>query len=62
MLKVLKIVQLFYVLFLYMCQFNACVQVRESDVQRILCWEEHQKSAVEVPFRPARVLLQVINS
>ncbi|KAF2348447.1 Aconitase/3-isopropylmalate dehydratase large subunit alpha/beta/alpha domain [Trinorchestia longiramus] len=35
-------------------------QVRESDVDRILGWEEYQRAAVEVPFRPARVLLQVL--
>lgn len=33
-------------------------QIQESDVQRILSWEELQTAGVEVPFRPARVLLQ----
>ncbi|KAA0196652.1 hypothetical protein HAZT_HAZT004313 [Hyalella azteca] len=33
-------------------------QVLKSDVERILSWEEHQRAGVEVPFRPARVLLQ----
>ncbi len=33
-------------------------QVREEDVARILDWEKMQREQVEVPFRPARVLLQ----
>jgi len=33
-------------------------QVRSQDVDRILDWEKHQTAQVEVPFRPARVLLQ----
>lgn len=32
-------------------------QVMESDVKKILNWNEHQGS-VEIPFRPARVILQ----
>ncbi|XP_012940716.1 cytoplasmic aconitate hydratase [Aplysia californica] len=33
-------------------------QVRSEDVERILDWEKQQSDQVEVPFRPARVLLQ----
>lgn len=32
-------------------------QVLEEDVAKILAWEQHQGS-VEIPFRPARVILQ----
>ncbi|KAJ8382094.1 hypothetical protein SKAU_G00028720 [Synaphobranchus kaupii] len=32
--------------------------VKQSDVERILSWEETQSQSVEVPFRPARVILQ----
>lgn len=37
------------------------VQVKEEDVHNILDWEQKQNVAegVEVPFRPARVILQV---
>lgn len=37
------------------------VQVKEQDVHNILDWEEKQNisEGVEVPFRPARVILQV---
>ncbi|XP_059149741.1 cytoplasmic aconitate hydratase-like isoform X2 [Physella acuta] len=33
-------------------------QVLSTDVLRILNWEEQQKAQVEIPFRPARVILQ----
>ena len=37
-------------------------QIQKRDVQNILNWEEHQKvdsgSPVDVPFQPARVILQ----
>ncbi|CAH1251385.1 ACO1 [Branchiostoma lanceolatum] len=33
-------------------------QVHPKDVENILSWEEAQTKAVEVPFRPARVILQ----
>ncbi|XP_078577373.1 cytoplasmic aconitate hydratase-like isoform X2 [Branchiostoma floridae x Branchiostoma japonicum] len=33
-------------------------QVHPKDVENILSWEETQTKAVEVPFRPARVILQ----
>ncbi|KAL4641550.1 cytoplasmic aconitate hydratase [Arapaima gigas] len=32
--------------------------VKKSDVENILNWKETQKKSVEVPFRPARVILQ----
>ncbi|CAD5216713.1 unnamed protein product [Bursaphelenchus okinawaensis] len=32
--------------------------VNQSDVETILDWEHSQKNGVEIPFRPARVLLQ----
>ncbi|CAD5222276.1 unnamed protein product [Bursaphelenchus xylophilus] len=32
--------------------------VNKSDVETILNWESSQKNGVEIPFRPARVLLQ----
>lgn len=37
------------------------LQVKEKDVHNILAWEEKHKdvAGVEVPFRPARVILQV---
>ena len=34
-------------------------QIHESDVSRVLAWQELQMDGVEVPFKPARVLLQV---
>ena len=37
-------------------------QINEADVKNILNWEDHQKeesgSPVDVPFQPARVILQ----
>ena len=37
-------------------------QIREGDVTNILNWEDHQKieggNTVDVPFQPARVILQ----
>ena len=33
-------------------------QVRPSDVTNILEWEQNQGSSVEIPFHPARVILQ----
>ena len=35
------------------------VQIHERDVDRVLAWEDQQAKGVEVPFKPARVLLQV---
>ncbi|KAI1888534.1 hypothetical protein AGOR_G00186160 [Albula goreensis] len=32
--------------------------VKQADVERILSWKETQSQGVEVPFRPARVILQ----
>ncbi|KAJ8268926.1 hypothetical protein COCON_G00115330 [Conger conger] len=32
--------------------------VKQADVERILNWKETQSQSVEVPFRPARVILQ----
>ncbi|KAJ8385249.1 hypothetical protein AAFF_G00191260 [Aldrovandia affinis] len=32
--------------------------VKQSDVERILSWKDNQSQSVEVPFRPARVILQ----
>ena len=37
-------------------------QVCEADVERILDWERNQDSNVEIPFRPARVILQDFTS
>lgn len=36
--------------------------VRESDVEIILNWEKSQHEAAEIPFKPARVLLQDFTS
>jgi aconitate hydratase len=33
-------------------------QIKPTDVEKILNWEESQNDAVEIPFRPARVILQ----
>ena len=32
--------------------------VKESDVEKILNWVENSQNDVEIPFRPARVILQ----
>jgi aconitate hydratase len=32
--------------------------VKQADVEKILNWKETQKLDVEIPFKPARVLLQ----
>ena len=32
--------------------------VKKTDVEKILNWKETQKNDVEIPFKPARVLLQ----
>ncbi|XP_030855987.1 cytoplasmic aconitate hydratase isoform X2 [Strongylocentrotus purpuratus] len=32
--------------------------VKESDVENILNWEQNQNNSVEVPFKPARVIMQ----
>lgn len=32
--------------------------VKKEDVERILNWKQTQTQTVEVPFRPARVILQ----
>jgi aconitate hydratase len=32
--------------------------VKQADVEKILNWRETQKLDVEIPFKPARVLLQ----
>lgn len=32
--------------------------VKKEDVERILNWKQTQTQAVEVPFKPARVILQ----
>jgi aconitate hydratase len=34
------------------------LQISQSDVDKILDWESNQNLSVEVPFRPARVILQ----
>lgn len=38
-------------------------QIKEKDVHNILNWEqnEHIEGGIEVPFKPARVILQVRN-
>ena len=33
-------------------------QVREKDVENILNWQDNQSKDVEIPFKPARVILQ----
>ena len=33
-------------------------QIKQNDVEKILNWEESQNDGVEIPFRPARVILQ----
>ena len=35
-------------------------QVMEKDVEKILDWENTAPKQVEIPFKPARVLLQVL--
>jgi aconitate hydratase len=32
--------------------------VKQDDVEKILNWVENSKKDVEIPFKPARVLLQ----
>ena len=34
-------------------------QVKSKDVEKILDWENTSPKQVEIPFKPARVLLQV---
>lgn len=36
-------------------------QVKSGDVEKILDWEESCPKQVEIPFKPARVLLQVVH-
>lgn len=36
-------------------------QVKSKDVEKILDWENTSPKQVEIPFKPARVLLQVDN-
>lgn len=33
-------------------------QVQKKDVENILNWEKNQSQSVEIPFKPARVILQ----
>lgn len=33
-------------------------QVKKKDVEKILSWEKSQDEETEIPFKPARVLLQ----
>lgn len=33
-------------------------QVLKKDVENILNWQENQSKSVEIPFKPARVILQ----
>ena len=33
-------------------------QIQKSDVENILNWEQNQGRSVEIPFKPARVILQ----
>lgn len=33
-------------------------QVKQKDVEKIIDWERQQKSSAEIPFKPARVILQ----
>lgn len=34
-------------------------QVKSNDVEKIIDWENSSPKQVEIPFKPARVLLQV---
>lgn len=36
-------------------------QVKSKDVEKIIDWENTSPKQVEIPFKPARVLLQVTN-
>lgn len=36
-------------------------QVTKEDVEKIVDWENNASKQVEIPFKPARVLLQVTN-
>lgn len=36
-------------------------QVKAKDVEKIIDWENSSPKQVEIPFKPARVLLQVYN-
>ena len=36
-------------------------QVKKEDVEKIIDWENTSPNQVEIPFKPARVLLQVPN-
>jgi aconitate hydratase len=36
-------------------------QVKKEDVEKIIDWENSSPKQVEIPFKPARVLLQVCN-
>lgn len=36
-------------------------QVTKEDVEKIIDWENTSSKLVEIPFKPARVLLQVCN-
>ena len=33
-------------------------QIQKSDVENILNWEQNQGRSVEIPFKPARVILR----
>lgn len=35
-------------------------QVKSNDVEKIIDWENTSPKQVEIPFKPARVLLQVL--
>lgn len=35
-------------------------QVKKEDVEKIIDWENSSPKQVEIPFKPARVLLQVL--
>lgn len=35
-------------------------QVKKEDVEKIIDWESSSPKQVEIPFKPARVLLQVL--
>lgn len=37
-------------------------QVKSKDVEKIIDWENTSPKLVEIPFKPARVLLQVTKS
>ncbi|KAI9080195.1 hypothetical protein K1719_037873 [Acacia pycnantha] len=44
--------------FIYKQKFTAMARVKKEDIEKILDWESSSVKQVEIPFKPARVLLQ----